>query len=156
MPDVFGYNRPATVTQVFSNENSLLQFSSNGAAKDAKGYLVQNWQINYSQELQEIFELGSNNIYWVKGRPQGGGQFGRVVGAKGSAKEFFDPKAFNICDGGANMTLTVSSGSCGPGENKVLRLAMTSVVVQSLAYSANVGDTRVGEAIQFRFASLSV
>lgn len=55
--------------------------SSNGALK---GSLVQNIAINYTRNISRIWELGSEDTYYIVGHTEGQAQLSRIV-AKASA-----------------------------------------------------------------------
>ena len=166
MPDIFGYNRERKPKAVFSTENSLLTFGS-GTPEDADGagLLVQNWNINYAQQVQEVFELGSNTLYWVKGRPQGTGTIQRAVGPTVGARSqsLFPPEAYDLCLGGASFNMKVGAGGCPStiqdsvgGQGTEVNINMDGCVVTSIGYNADVNDTRVIENVGWRFAFLEV
>lgn len=163
LKDVFGYKRNAKPYGVFSSEGTSLTIGDANTANSA--YLVQNWDIRYSQDVQELFELGSDRLYWAKGRPVGQGTIGRVVGALGASisdtnASIMPQDAFDICAGGATMVLNAAGGHCddaptgGIKLDKGVQLTMGGVVVTSLGYSTTVSDARVMEGITFRFAKL--
>ena len=77
--DVFGYKRNPKPDGVFSSEDSTLTVGDGTGASTPS--LVQNWTVDYTQDVQELFEIGSNKLYWAKGRPVGRGGIGRIVGA---------------------------------------------------------------------------
>ena len=115
--DIFGYKRNAKPNAVFSSEDSSLIISSAATEVAKSAFLVQNWNMTYSQTVEEMFEIGSNNIYWMKGRPVGQGQIGRVVGpmgpsVSGGAGSLFPPEAFDLCKGGCSFTIQAVSGHC--------------------------------------------
>lgn len=162
MNDVFGYKRNSKPYGVFSSEGTSLTIGDANTANDA--YLVQSWEVRYSQDVQELFELGSDRLYWAKGRPVGQGTIGRVVGAMGASGPggpgIMPKDAFDICDGGATMVLNATGGHCdnapvgGVVMDKGVEITMGGVVVTSLGYSSNVADARVMEGISFRFAKM--
>lgn len=167
MADIFGYNRGPKPAAAFSTDNSVLTLASVGGGGDgsAKGLLVQNWNINYQQQVQEVFELGSNSLYWVKGRPVGQGTLARIIGVKGAgvSSNLFPPDAYDVCKGGAKFDFTVGSGNCGDvvGQglaqaNQGARIEMDGCVITSVGFSADVNDTRVVENISWRFGHLQV
>jgi hypothetical protein len=182
MPDIFGYRRNPKPAGAFSTEDSVLNFggvqSPNDpppvdASADKVGLLVQSWNISYQQQVQEIFELGSNRLYWSKGRPTGTGQLVRAVGfspasvsssAGNSKARMFPEEAFDICRGGAMFKLTAKSGNCDYvegtqrefTETKGLEIVMDGVLVTQIGYSAQVADTRLIENVAWRFAYLDV
>jgi hypothetical protein len=162
--DIFGYMRNPKPRGVFSSENSRLTFGAKDDA-EAAGYLVQSWQISYSQQVQELFEIGSNAMYWAKGRPQGGGSLGRVIGGSsgGNPGKFFPEEAYDICDGGAVMDLTTSGGACTTTGtnvdellNQELRITMSGCVVTQIGFGMQVADVRLLENFSWRFAYMSV
>lgn len=152
MADIFGYNRTKPQT-VFSNDNAALDIEGKGT-----GYMIQQWSIGYQQNVQEIFELGSSNLYWVRGQPQGQGTFGRIIGgAGGSDVKFLPREAFDVCNGGVAMTITMGVGSCG-GEDAgaaVVSLGLDGVIVTSFGFNASVQDMMIRQSVQIKFASLS-
>jgi len=164
--DVFGYKRNPKPRGVFSTENSKLVFGSAGAAINAHegGYLVQNWNVSYQQQVQEVFEIGSNALYWSKGRPQGTGTLGRLIGDqdvdKNDGAGFFPKEAYDICLGGATIVLSAYGGHCPDGTqsagmqtlNKGLDITMSGVVVSNIGFSMQVADVRLVENMGWRFA----
>lgn len=178
MPDIFGYRRNPKPAGAFSTEDSVLNF---GGVEDPTqdpqdvsqlGLLVQKWNISYQQQVQEVFELGSNRLYWSKGRPTGTGQLVRAVGfapasvsSNGNQQSrMFPDEAFDICRGGAMFKLTAKSGNCDyvEGEQRTftetygLEITMDGVLVTQIGYSAQVADTRLIENVAWRFAYLDV
>lgn len=177
--DIFGYRRNPKPAGAFSTEDSELTF---GGVEDptqevrdaALGLLVQNWNISYQQQVQEVFELGSNRLYWTKGRPTGTGRLTRAVGFQpasvnsdgqnGGQSRMFPDEAFDICKGGAMFKLSAKSGNCDyvEGEqmdfNKTYGVALTmdGVLVTQIGYTAQVADTRLIENVAWRFAQLDV
>jgi hypothetical protein len=178
--DIFGYRRNPKPAGAFSTEDSLLTFGSVVNGDDdadpnaALGLLVQNWNVSYAQQVQEIFELGSNRLYWSKGRPQGSGALLRVVGFQpasvnsggntGNQVSLFPPSAYDICKGGARFKLQAKGGNCDYVEGDQLDfnktygvgVVMDGCLVTSIGYSANVQDTRLMENITWRFAYMEV
>lgn len=166
--DIFGYKRNAKPSGVFSSEDSSLFVSggngSGGSDVASKGYLIQNWNISYSQNVEELFEVGSNRLYWMKGRPQGQGGIGRVLGAQkdGKTAGLFSNDAFDLCTGGATMVINATGGHCtttGAGAsvlNKGVDITMSGVVVVSLGFSMAVPDVRIVENFGWRFAKLEL
>jgi hypothetical protein len=162
MSDIFGYQRNPKADGVFSSEDSSMVIGDSNMTSNA--YLVQNWNIAYRQDVQELFEIGSNRLYWAKGRPTGSGSIGRVVGGVGPDTEsvgLMPPGAYDICDGGATMTIKATGGHCKNGEaplklNKGVKLTMKGVVITSIGFSMNVADVRIMEAYDWRFAHLEI
>lgn len=159
--DIFGYKRNPKPRGVFSTENSTLIFGSPGQGGQVNpvGYLVQSWNMNYTQDVQELFEIGSNELYWAKGRPVGQGTISRVIGEADVDNQnsgFFPSDAYDICKGGASLELTARGGSCENYPLKSVKITMAGVLVTGIGFSMAVGDVRLIENFGWRFAYLEV
>jgi hypothetical protein len=125
--------------------------------------MIQNWNVEYTQDVQEIFEIGSNRLYWAKGRPIGRGSIGRIVGGGGGGAGLFSSDAYDICNGGVQMSIKATGGHCdappvggGVRFNNGVNLEMDGVVVTSIGYAMNVADVRIMENYGWRFAHMKV
>ena len=166
MADIFGYTRSPKARGVFSTENSSMTFGASGGGTSAEAYLVQNWNLAYQQQVQELFEIGSNNLYWAKGRPVGSGAIGRVIGDKeviaGNAGTFFPEDAYDLCKGGVMLVLEAKGGHCddapvaGVVLDKGVRVTMDGCCVTQIGFSMQVADVRLMEQIGWRFAYMEV
>lgn len=167
--DIFGYKRSPKPHGVFSTEGSKLVFGNApdvGHDQEAGlAYLVQNWSVQYTQQVQELFEIGSNALYWAKGRPAGAGQLGRVLGGAAvdtEAQGFFPREAYDVCLGGASMVLEAHGGHCEnplAGANVLdsgVKITMDGCVVTSIGFSMQVGDVRLVENFGWRFAYMEL
>lgn len=159
--DIFGYKRNPKPDGVFSSEDSALTVS--GTSMTSSPYLVQNWNTQYSQNVEELFEIGSNRLYWNKGRPVGQGSIGRIVGgaaADTGSSGLFPKEAFDICDGGATFVIKATGGHCTSGSStkldKGVTITMSGVVVTSLGFTMAVQDVRIVESYGWRFAHLEI
>lgn len=154
--DIYGYKRNPKPEGVFSSEESLLVFDSRDLA-NAIGYLVQSWSVGYQQQVQEIFEIGSSALYWMKGRPQGQGSIARIVGDRQADKSsrLFPDNAYDLCDGGALLRIKAASGAC---DQKVapVSIVMDGCVVVNIGYSVQVSDSLINESVAFRFGAMEV
>jgi hypothetical protein len=172
--DVFGYKRSPNPDGVFSTEESLLTFGGADMSKQI-GTLVQQWSVTYRQQVQEIFEIGSSAIFWMKGRPQGEGTLVRIIGDKAADSPgnptLFPAKAYDLCDGGVLMEIKATSGACGntgpsasgsakgfsaSGKAKEVAIRLGGCVITSLGFSVQVQDTLINENVQFRFGVMEV
>lgn len=153
--DVFAYKRNPKPAGVLSTDDSILIIG--GANSANRAFLVQQWSVTYSQQVEELFEIGSNKIYWKKGRPTGQGSIARIVGAgTGSAVSggLFPQDAFDVCNGGATMMMKVRSGACTATPDVTFNIS--GVVVAQVGYQCQVDDAQVGESISWRFSHLQI
>lgn len=149
--DIFGYKRAPKPQNVFSNSGAIMTFGGD-TNQNGPGNLIQNWNVTYNNNITEIFELGSPNIYWVQGRPTGTASVARIIGL-GNVKLLPD-NAYDICKGGALLRITAKPGAC-PGEKlKELKLELSGCIVTSIGFDAAVADTRINESINWRFSTL--
>jgi hypothetical protein len=162
--DIFGYKRNPKPKGVFSLEDSLLIL---GKVGKAEGYLIQDWRLDYAQDVQELFEIGSNALYWQKSRPRGNGTLRRIVGAidaDSPNKGFFPAEAYDLCLGGALITLQAQGGHCteapkntgGVKLDKKIIVDMDGCIVTSLGFTMQVGDMMLQENIAWRFAKMEI
>lgn len=157
MSDIYGYKRNPKPSGVVSTEESILSFAGGGAGNGgASGLMIQNWQVQYQQNVQELFELGSAALYWVKSRPQGQGTIARVVGKAGGRKSIFPKKAYDICDGGTQFAISARSGACSGTNFETVRIEMDGVLITNIGFSMSVQDTLLQESISFRFAYMDL
>ena len=154
--DIFGYKREKP-TAVFSSDLATLNISDT----PTKGYLVQNWNFQYSHDVQEIYEIGSSNIYWVKGHPTGQGQLGRIIGKSGSKLKFFSEKAYDACQGGDDMIIKMRPGICESAANPEsvadeITIKLIGCIVTSIGFAIEAQDVKVMEDLKIKFASLEL
>lgn len=156
--DIFGYSRttskPATT---FDSSKSI--FTIEGGSPE--GYLVQSWNMNYDQDISVIFELGSDAIYWVRGRPVGQGSISRIMGATGDATSLFPSGAFDICKGGVAMRMTAAGRVCGGTNTPSTSISIDGVVVTHIGFQMQAPSSQgvsgmLNEDVQFRFSFMEV
>lgn len=162
--DMFNNKRAPKADAVFSNGNTILTFGGEGsdAGGGIVGYMVQGWSVQYQQQVQEVFELGSDRLYWSKGRPVGGGNISRVIGPRGATgggkESFFPEAAFDACQGGARFKMSAKGGNCEESGTKMhgIDITMDGVLVLNLGFQTNVQDTRLMESVAFRHGFMMV
>lgn len=163
--DIFGYIRNPNPESVFSTEESILTFGD--TKMSSIGYMVQNWNVNYQQQVQELFEIGSSALYWMKGRPQGQGSIARVIGeqaADTNSGGLFPSEAYDICNGGASLNIEAKSGACGNAGGQAgpglgmsgVTISLAGCVVTQIGFSVQVQDTLINENVGFRFGAMQL
>lgn len=165
MADIFGYKRSGFASGVLSTESSQLTVGSMSGGNGAAGYLIQQWSVSYNQNLTEMFELGSDNIYWIKGRPTGQGSINRLIAFKENGSTgIFPQEAFDICNGGVSLEIAYLGGNCDNATkhdsvgtaDKGVSLLMDGCVVTGMQYSSNAQQFTLAENITWRFGSMSI
>jgi len=153
MADIFGYQGRAP-SAALASVHSILSVGGGGTEQ----YLVQSWNATYQQDISEVYEIGSDAMYWLKGRPIGNGTISRLVGPAGGM--LFSEDAFNACNGGT--TLQLSPGTGCYGTDRSVTITISGAVVVSVGTTMNAPSTGSGvqsalsEQFSFKFASMSI
>jgi hypothetical protein len=120
------------------------------AGTDVKGFLVQNVNFNFAQQVTLLYEIGSNYVYYVGGRAQGTAAMGRIVGpaplTAGLITKFND-----ICNP-QDMSFAATAG-CQPGG---LRYTLQDAVLTAVSVSVASRDCVISEQLQFMYIDLEI
>ncbi len=156
MADIFG-RAGTSFGGAFAADAATMTFagSAGGAGAAGSGTLVQNVQINYQQQIQKLYEIGSNQIYHVGGRTQGTGSIARIIGPRQLTSLLYDVYG-NICNVGQNTLLFTFGANCGNGGNVRVTYTCHLVLVTGLGFSLQAVDMMINEQIQFMFSGLTV
>ena len=115
--------------------------------------LVQSMNITYTQNVSQVWEVGSSFTYFIAGRTQGQMQIARIVGSKGIGKEFI-AKFADVCNMRSNhMTLQFFAG-CEEGQARG-SLKVEGAVITSIAYAVQAQDMIINETFNLMFARLT-
>jgi hypothetical protein len=145
MADIFGRNQP--VGGVLLSDQAIMTIA--GAGSLGVGALVQNVELNYQQQVNSLFELGSNRIYQAMGRPVGQMTIGRIVGSSEWMAELF-----NSCSGGGTVSFSGTSGGCFGVTGQFSRTAV-GVFVTNYGFSMNTQELMIRENLQAQFSGLN-
>lgn len=113
--DVF--NRAVEFGDAISADGTLMTFDDFVA-----GFLVQQLNLQYAQQVTRLFEIGGNRQYYVIGRPTGQSQLQRVVGPR-QARQAFLKKFGDACNAHKNTIQLTGSAGCTPQAAGVTRAA---------------------------------
>ena len=116
--------------------------------------MVQQVAIQYAQNVNRLWEVGSANTYFIAGRTQGTISLKRVVGSQGVSTGFIKQYG-DVCNMPGN-TLTFSfQNGCTPGSSTGEGdLTCSGIVINSLAYSVAAADMIINEDMTMMFARL--
>lgn len=130
-----------------------------GLGNDGVGMLAQNINLSYTQQITKIYELGSNNVFYIAGRTQGQVQMARIVG-QGSVQRQFYENYGNVCRVDQNnFVLSVSQncpGSSFTGPTQPSNFDVKQAVINSIGISIQSQDMVVNESVQMIFGSLEL
>lgn len=126
------------------------------------GLLVQNINLQYSQVITKVYELGTNNIYYIGGRTQGGMGMSRIIGPRPIQVSFYT-KFGDICDAATNnIDISVRTGcptTDGQSAGSTTQQSTWSAkfcVIQSLGMGVAAMDMVINEQLQLMFGSLTL
>jgi hypothetical protein len=115
---------------------------------DVAGFLVQNVQFTYTQQVTLLYEIGSAFVYYVGGRAQGQATLSRVVGPSQLAGTFISQ--FNDLCEPADIDFDASAGCDSGGPHYTLEDA----VLTTISLSVTAQDVVINEQLQFMFINL--
>ncbi len=154
----------------FASDAAKIVFGSGGSGgggdiigtSGGVGLLTQTAQMNYSQQVTRLYEIGSNFTFLVAGRTQGGVSMGRVLGPRPVQTQFYKNYG-NVCNA-ANNNMTIlmetgcpvgTGGGIGGGLGQLGFLIKNCVIV-SLGISVAAQDMIINEQFQAMFVSLEL
>lgn len=151
MADIFG-RKDSPFEGAFSADSSTMSIGGIAGAKS----LIQNLQVSYQQQINQIYEIGSANRYYVVGRTNGTIAIGRVVGPA-NLQDALLKRIGDPCAGGdKSLNFSLGSAACkGVGQNNAINIKADACVATSVSYSVQAQDMLVNENVQAMCGQLS-
>lgn len=155
MNDILG-RAPSPYIGAFAADASKLIFNGN----DGAGLLVQQLQIGYQQPVNPLFEVGSNNRYYVVGRTMGNMSMDRVYGPAALTDTILSQLG-NVCaPGDKTLTLSLGNSSCtqttnGPIGAPAVTLIANACVASGVNYRTESQQMLLNEQVAVTFGQLS-
>lgn len=156
MATIFGDNSKGIYKGAFSTSlGSALTFNS---AVDSL-MLIQNIQVSHQQPVQPLFEVGSNNRYYVVGKASGTFSATQILGFGDTALRQVTSLA-DPCEGDRTLKLVLKSPFCevasgtfvgppsGGRSSPSLTLNLTGVLLSSVGFSIAAQDNLINSQIQ--------
>jgi hypothetical protein len=138
----------------------LSEAISGGTSDEMTGFLVQNLNVQYSQQITKIYEVGGKRIYYVGGRTQGQITMTRVIGPKSISAEFYT-KYGDICSiptDGNGISFDLQGSDCGPDGNSGVGAKGTYTaqhcVITTVGFSVQAQDMLINEQVTLMIGSL--
>jgi hypothetical protein len=120
-------------------------------------HLVQQVAIQYQQNINRLWEVGSAKTFFVAGRTQGQLQIKRILGPNNGSSGSFIAQYGNVCNIASNhFTLAAAAscvGACGVPSPAPL-LSCSGCVISSVGYSISAADMLINEDITMLIARL--
>ena len=144
------YSRQVSFGGAFVADAAMINFGDIGIGK-----LVQNFNINYAQNLTRLYDLTDTAaVYYVAGRTQGSLALGRVLGPAQISSEFYS-KYGNVCNAEDNdIEFSMAAGLCENANASTSRLTTKYVVLNNIAASSDAGSMIINEQVAGMFGSL--
>lgn len=142
MSDIFGINRDVVSGAIATSE--MLVLSMPGGVN-----LLSSVSGSYTLRVEPRFELGTTNLYWVKGHAQGHMEVGRMLGDGGFALA----GAAGDCGEIGSVTLGLGAGACyqaGGGGG----LTISEAVMQTYSWQGQAGNLEINEGATILFAKM--
>lgn len=142
MPDIFGYENNV------KNSGTIASSQFATVSTGTKQALVQSINVNYQQQIDQVFSVGDPNIYWVPGKPSGSLSVQKLVGSGG----FFEGWRGNECGKINNLSVSVDGTHCGfTGQGN---LTFSGGIIQSVTVQVNSGQLTMSQGCTIQIASL--
>lgn len=120
---------------------------------NVRGLLIQNVQFSFTQQVTLLYEIGSNNVYYVGGRAQGTATIARILGPAQAQCALLTGFG-DLCEP-KNIRFKANSGcESSPGQGCIYTLK--KAVMTTIALSVNANDIVINENIQLIFLDLDV
>ena len=157
MPAIFSDTAQATYAGAF--------FTSAGSGVKFGGdnlHLVQNLSTSMQQPITPLYEIGSNNRYYVVGKSSGNFTIAQILGfvaGGGKGKDVFD-QIKDMADPckPKYLTLIYPSSNCdskGSKSGSPLQINLTGVLVQSVQITQQAQDNLVTANVTGMFTNLT-
>ena len=123
------------------------------------GLLVENIGVNYSQDLQRLYELGSNAVYFIAGRPAGEITLGKIASPTDVASSFMTNYGDPCSYANSDIKLTASNKWCkfvgvDPVSAQGVSYTLKQALITRLGITMASKDMLIGENIGGMFVSL--
>lgn len=157
--DMFGHT-PMAFGEAMSADQAVILFAGPNGWSEA-GILTTNMMLQYTQPVMRIYDFGAVAIgipasqYFIIGRPQGQGNFGKVIGPKPINYCFY--LAFGQGCGVQNNNFIVSVGSgCLQADVGNFVFSVNHCILQSFGFQVASQDMLFQANLPFMFISLEI
>jgi hypothetical protein len=146
--DVFEYEKSIeTQGQVASADYALIKIGNNREGNDGANALVQSVDLSYQQQIEEVTQVGSTQIYWMPGRPQGRINITSLVGPGGFFAEWKGK-----CGRIDLANITLRDDFCGfKGRGSV---TFDGAIVERLSSNMSTGRLSITHGAEIRVANM--
>lgn len=142
MADFFGYDKTIKGPGHVAGTNAVIIKIDNRPVQ-----LAQSCSISYQRNVNQHYELGSDNIYMTAGHPSGSCSISRLIGETAA----FVPYKTGACDL-SNISVAKGNASC----SKDIGTITIQGLLSSISTEINVGTFTVNDTAQYTVGNLVV
>ena len=155
------YGRQFDFGGAFSSDATTLTFPGLLNGGSAKGFLIQNVDINYSQPINKLFELGSPNVYYMAGPASGACRISRMIGEKDLTITFLQQFGNACAINATSNTIDIGmSGGCRRGlaqtTTKGVNVRAHFCLVRDFTIGFQINTALVTNGIVFEIGALNL
>jgi len=118
------------------------------------GLLLQNLQVQYSQQITRLYALDTPYTYFVAGRTDGSMRASQVVGPAGIQTAFYQRYA-DVCNSTGSMQMSAAAG-CHSSEGGKMTLTITNPVIRAFAFRVASSDMMINTDLDMTFVSMDI
>lgn len=128
----------------------------NAAGGGLQGALVQHVAISYRRQINRLFELGSDDTYYILGRSEGTAQMSNIVGPSSVVSEMLDALSDackvsqNVLSVRANPTLCATDAAVSN-----VNFSLEGCILSDISVTISVQDFTVAQQASIMFSKLS-
>ncbi len=157
--DMFGHT-PMAFGDAMSADQAVILFAGPNGWAEA-GILSTNMMLQYTQPVMRIYDFGAVGLgipasqYFIIGRPQGQGNFGKIIGPRPVNYYFYIAfgQGCNVRDN--NFLVAVGSG-CSNDNVGNFAFGVTNCILQSFGFQVASQDMLFQANLPFMFISLEI
>lgn len=149
------YDAAGSVAGVFKGTKVKLNLGDGSGAEVAlKGALVQSIDINYARQISRIWELGSEDTYYIVGRTEGQAGLSQIVGSQ--ERDILDELADACAAKSKVLTLSGAANECDAGENdNAFQVTCYGPALTSRSFSVNAQQFIINSQASIMFTGVS-
>ena len=157
--DMFGH-MPMAYGDTMSADQAVILFAGQNGWSEA-GLLTTNMMLQYTQPVMRIYDFGAVGLgipasqYFIIGRPQGSGNFGKIIGPRPINYCFYIAFGQGCNVKNNNFLVSVGSGCANNGQVN-FRFQVTNCILQSFGFQVASQDMMFQANLPFMFISLRI
>lgn len=155
MPDMFG--RETVLGGVMSAEATSVNFTTDSAGVQQKGLIMQQLNLQYSQNITRLYALEDSSVYFVAGRTDGSLTIQHVIGPAGLQAAFITAYG-DVCNAKGkvfNLSMVTGCGTAG-AKSTASKITLKNPVITSINLQMQAQNMIIGSGIQGMFVSMEI